>query len=87
MLKALNEHERHDWFYLAMMIGPELLWLVSNPGMTIRTGLRSLKWKKNDKREAAPLDTDGVQTRNLTASCRPERVRSQPDDVQNLSHN
>jgi hypothetical protein len=33
-LKALGEHEKHDWPYLALIIGAELLWLASNPGMT-----------------------------------------------------
>ena len=35
-LQALNERETHDWTYLAMMMGPELLWLVSNPGLTTK---------------------------------------------------
>ena len=34
-LKTLSERETHDWPYLAMIMGLELLWLTSNPGMTI----------------------------------------------------
>src|SRR5262249_55412731 len=33
-LKALGEDEKLDWPYLAMITGAELLWLISNPGMT-----------------------------------------------------
>ena len=46
MLKALSERETPDWPYLAMMVGPELLWLALNPGMTTIRALRSLKSKK-----------------------------------------
>jgi len=48
-LKALNEHETFDWLYLAMIIGPELLWLGANPGMTTIRALRSLKRRKNQR--------------------------------------
>lgn len=50
MMKALNERETYDWPYLAMLIGPELLWLASNPGMLIKNTVRSFKWKKEQKR-------------------------------------
>ncbi len=49
-LKTLSERERHDWPYLAMIMGPEVLWLASNPGMTIKRALRSLKYNKSAKR-------------------------------------
>ena len=44
-LKALDERETHDWPYLAMTMGLELLWLASNPGITTIRALRSLKRK------------------------------------------
>jgi glycosyltransferase involved in cell wall biosynthesis len=34
-LKALNEHQTHDWLYLILQSGIVLLWLISNPGRTI----------------------------------------------------
>ena len=40
-LKTLGE--TLDWPYLALIMGRELLWLASNPGMTIVRALRSLK--------------------------------------------
>jgi glycosyltransferase involved in cell wall biosynthesis len=46
-LKALGNEEKHDWAYLAMFIGAELLWLASNPGMTTVEILRRLKRKKS----------------------------------------
>jgi len=57
MLKALNERETHDWPYLVRAIGPELLWLASNPGMTTLRALRSLNRRKGTK-IAAPPTTD-----------------------------
>jgi glycosyltransferase involved in cell wall biosynthesis len=60
MLRALSERETLDWPYLTMIMGPELLWLASNPGMTTIRALRSLKRKKRPKR-AAPQATDRVQ--------------------------
>jgi glycosyltransferase involved in cell wall biosynthesis len=45
-LKALNERETQDWPYLAMITGPELLWLALNPGMTTIRAFRSLKRNK-----------------------------------------
>jgi glycosyltransferase involved in cell wall biosynthesis len=45
-LKALNERETHDWSYLAMITGPELLWLALNPGTTAIRAFRSLKRNK-----------------------------------------
>ena len=42
-LKALDERETHNWIYLVIMIALELLWLMSNPGMTGRRVLRSLQ--------------------------------------------
>jgi hypothetical protein len=51
-LKALGEHEKHDWPYLALIIGAELLWLASNPGMTSVEALRRLKPKVGSKRAA-----------------------------------
>jgi glycosyltransferase involved in cell wall biosynthesis len=50
MMKALNKDETYDWRYLAMIIGPELLWLASNPGMLIKNAVRSFKPKKDQKR-------------------------------------
>jgi len=44
-LNALVEHNSLDWPYLTLMMGPELLWLASNPGMTAIRALRSLKPK------------------------------------------
>jgi glycosyltransferase involved in cell wall biosynthesis len=40
LMKALNERETLDWPYLVMMMGPELLWLALNPGMTTIRALR-----------------------------------------------
>jgi glycosyltransferase involved in cell wall biosynthesis len=54
-LKALGEHEKHDWPYLALIIGTELLWLASNPGMTTVEALRGLKPKIGSKRGAPSL--------------------------------
>jgi len=54
-LKALGNKEKHDWPYLAMLIGAELLWLVSNPGMTTVEILRRLKRKIGSKRAARSL--------------------------------
>jgi glycosyltransferase involved in cell wall biosynthesis len=51
-LKALNEHEAYDWPYLVMMTGAELLWLVSNPGMTTLRALRSLKRRSEPHRKS-----------------------------------
>jgi hypothetical protein len=48
-LKALGEHEKHDWPYLALIIGAELLWLASNPGMTTVEAIRRLKPKIGSK--------------------------------------
>jgi glycosyltransferase involved in cell wall biosynthesis len=42
-LKALGNEEKHDWAYLAMLIGAELLWLASNPGMATVEILRRLR--------------------------------------------
>ena len=50
MMKALNKDETYDWRYLAMLIGRELLWLASNPGMLIKNALRSFRPKKDQKR-------------------------------------
>jgi len=49
-LKALGEHEKLDWPYLAMIIGAELLWLVSNPGMTTVEALQRLNRKIGARR-------------------------------------
>jgi hypothetical protein len=54
-LKALGENEKHDWPYLALIIGAELLWLASNPGMTTVEALRRLKSKIGSKRAAPSL--------------------------------
>jgi len=54
-LKALGQHEKHDWPYLALIIGAELLWLASNPGMTTVEALRRLKPKIGSKRAAPSL--------------------------------
>jgi hypothetical protein len=54
-LKALGEHEKHDWPYLALIIGTELLWLASNPGMTTVEALRRLKPKLGLKKAAPSL--------------------------------
>ena len=43
-LWALNDREAHQWTYLATIVGLELLWLLSNPGMTIERAVRF--WKK-----------------------------------------
>jgi glycosyltransferase involved in cell wall biosynthesis len=54
-LKALGDEEKHDWSYLAMVIGAEILWLASNPGMTTVNILRRVKGKIGSKRTAASL--------------------------------
>jgi hypothetical protein len=54
-LKALGENEKHDWPYLALIIGAESLWLASNPGMTTVEALRRLKPKVGSKRAASSL--------------------------------
>jgi glycosyltransferase involved in cell wall biosynthesis len=51
-LKALDEHETHDWVYLAMLMGPELLWLAANPGLTALRALRSVRRSKTHTRAA-----------------------------------
>ncbi len=54
-LKALNE--TLDWTYLAMLIGPELLWLMSNPGIAMVRALRSLKrrtWSEKEQKAPRP---------------------------------
>ena len=56
VLKALNGRETHDWPYLAMLMGPELLWLASNPGMTTMRALRSWKQKKLTRKKRALKD-------------------------------
>jgi glycosyltransferase involved in cell wall biosynthesis len=43
-LRALNERETLQWSYLAMIMASELLWLLSNPGMTTTQAMRS--WKR-----------------------------------------
>jgi glycosyltransferase involved in cell wall biosynthesis len=40
MLKSFDAHERHNLLYLATMVSRELLWLVSNPGTTIKRALK-----------------------------------------------
>src|SRR5262249_15633580 len=47
-LRALNDRERHQWTYLAMITGLELLWLLSNLGMTTMQAMRSLKQRLAD---------------------------------------
>src|SRR5262249_41055487 len=42
-LNALGEDNPLDLRYLALIMGPELLWLASNLGMTAIRALRSLK--------------------------------------------
>jgi hypothetical protein len=54
-LKALGLHEKHDWPYLALIIGTELLWLASNPGMTTVEALRRLRPKIGSRRAAPGL--------------------------------
>jgi glycosyltransferase involved in cell wall biosynthesis len=46
-INALNEDETHDWVYLAMLAGPELLWLASNPGMALRSWKRKMTAKRH----------------------------------------
>jgi glycosyltransferase involved in cell wall biosynthesis len=65
MLKALSE--TLDWPYLAMMMGPELLWLASNPGMTTIRTLRSLKREQRPKR-TAPQVMDRVHVERTSDS-------------------
>jgi glycosyltransferase involved in cell wall biosynthesis len=45
-INALNEDETHDWLYLAMLAGPELLWLASNPGMAFRSWKQKMRAKR-----------------------------------------
>jgi glycosyltransferase involved in cell wall biosynthesis len=40
-LRALDRQETIDWTYLIMTLGLELLWLMSNPGITTMRALRS----------------------------------------------
>jgi glycosyltransferase involved in cell wall biosynthesis len=54
-LKALGEKEKHDWPYLAMLIGAELLWLASNPGMTTVEIVHRLRRKIGSKTAAPSL--------------------------------
>ena len=54
-LKALGNEEKHDWPYLAMLIGAELLWLALNPGMTTVEIFRRLRGKIGSKRAARSL--------------------------------
>jgi glycosyltransferase involved in cell wall biosynthesis len=54
-LKVLGHEEKHDWPYLAMVIGAELLWLASNPGMTTVKIFRRLRSKIRSKRVAPNL--------------------------------
>jgi glycosyltransferase involved in cell wall biosynthesis len=54
-LKALGQHHKLDWPYLAMITGAELLWLASNPGMTTVEALHRLKLKIRSKRAAPSL--------------------------------
>jgi hypothetical protein len=49
-LQALGQHEKHDWLYLAMITGAELLWLASNPGMTTLEVFRRLRQQIGSKR-------------------------------------
>jgi glycosyltransferase involved in cell wall biosynthesis len=51
-LNALDKHETLDWLYLVGIIGPELLWLALNPGMTAVRALAWLKPKGKPKRTA-----------------------------------
>jgi glycosyltransferase involved in cell wall biosynthesis len=55
-LKTFNEHEKHDWAYLAMITGTELLWLLSNPGTTAQRVLRSLKQRRELHRKSRVSD-------------------------------
>jgi glycosyltransferase involved in cell wall biosynthesis len=54
-LKVLGKQEKHDWPYLAMLIGAELLWLASNPGMTTVEIFGRLRRKIDSKRAARSL--------------------------------
>jgi glycosyltransferase involved in cell wall biosynthesis len=54
-LKVLGNEEKHDWPYLAMVTGAELLWHASNPGMTTGEILRQLRRKIGSKRAAQSL--------------------------------
>jgi glycosyltransferase involved in cell wall biosynthesis len=54
-LKALGNEEKLDWPYLAMLVSAELLWLASNPGMTMVEILRRLRRKIGSKRAARSL--------------------------------
>lgn len=54
-LKALGDDDKHDWPYLAKRVGAEILWLASNPGMTIVEILRRLKGKIGSKGGAPSL--------------------------------
>jgi glycosyltransferase involved in cell wall biosynthesis len=51
-LRTFNEHETHDWAYLAMITGMELLWLLSNPGTTTQRVLRSLNLRREVHRKS-----------------------------------
>jgi glycosyltransferase involved in cell wall biosynthesis len=54
-LIVLGNKEKLDWPYLAMLIGAELLWLASNPGMTTVEILRRLRRKIGSERAARSL--------------------------------
>jgi glycosyltransferase involved in cell wall biosynthesis len=44
-LAALDKQEKLDWTYLIMTAGLEVLWLISNPGMTTMRALRAWRAK------------------------------------------
>jgi hypothetical protein len=78
-LKALNERETHDWVYLAMIMGPELLWLASNPGMTTIRAFCSLKRKKHQQEPSQAKDRVPPISFLGRASCpKGESVRENP---------
>ena len=54
-LGALTKGETHDWPYLAMILGPEALWLASNPGMATKRALRSWKRKRRPSQHAVDI--------------------------------
>jgi glycosyltransferase involved in cell wall biosynthesis len=60
-LKALGDEEKHDWPYLAMLIGAEMLWLASNPGMTTVNILRQLRGRIGSKRTARSIPSLPVE--------------------------
>jgi hypothetical protein len=62
-LNALGEQKPLDWSYLAIVMGPELLWLASNPGMTAIRAFRSLKRKSLRSARDSELtrDVSGLQ--------------------------